>query len=345
MYPIVQNIFLLQTGGTIGSAIDGHCIDIDPTKGDVLIQTYQKSPSHLVNFEVSRPFTILSENAVPSHWAEIIDVLKNVDFSQYKGIIITHGSDTLPYTAAALSYFFNASPIPIVLVCANYPLGHPKSNGLSNFSGAIDFILNAEIPGIFAIYKNSDGKTQIHLGSRLLEADWIHDDFQSFGGKPFVISDRHCLNHGQSKLSPSIEALKNRSFDTIWGNTPNFKRTILGLRAYPGLDYRYIDLKNDPPAAILHALYHCGSGNASSSEGFSLADFIANHPETDHYLISYKNTESALYATCLKLIENGGIPLENISFEAAITKLYFAYNQSVLSPEIYMKKERFFEFL
>ena len=88
MYPTIQNIFLLQTGGTIGSAIHDGCIDVDPEKGDALIQTYLKSASRLLDFEVSRPFTILSENLVPAHWSQIIDALKTVDFDRYKGCLL-----------------------------------------------------------------------------------------------------------------------------------------------------------------------------------------------------------------------------------------------------------------
>lgn len=345
MYPIIQNIFLLQTGGTIGSAIHNGCIDIDPEKGDALIQTYLKNASRLVDFEVSRPFTILSENLVPHHWSQIINALKTVDFDRYKGIIVTHGSDTLPYTAAALSYFFNTTPIPIVLVCSNHPLGHPESNALPNFSGAVDFILNTGLPGIFTVYENKDGKTQIHLGTRLLEADWVNDNFLSFGGRPFAINDRHCLSHGNARLSPSMDDLKNRPHHTGWAATPVFNQKVLALRAYPGMDYRYIDLGGTPPAAVLHALYHSATGNTQGPDGASLADFIASHPESDHYLISFKNAQGDLYATGHDLIGQGGIPLENISFEAAVTKLYFAYNQKETDPADYMRAERFFEFV
>lgn len=345
MYPIVQNIFLLQTGGTIGSAVHDGCIDVDPEKGDVLIQSYQKIASRQVAFEVSRPFTILSENLVPAHWSQIIDTLKTVDFSQYKGIIVTHGSDTLPYTAAALGYFFSATPIPIVLVCSNHPLGHPQSNALPNFSGAVDFILNAGLPGVFAVYQNRDGRTQIHLGTRLLEADWINDNFESFGGHPFMMSDRHCLSHGNAKLSPSADALKAHYHAIDWEDTPEFSEKVLALRAYPGMDYSYIDFGDTPPAAVLHALYHSATGNSQGPDGASLADFIESHPATDHYLISFKNAAGDLYATGHDLIGRGGIALENISFEAAVTKLYFAYNQQKTNPVDYMRTERFFEFV
>lgn len=345
MYPITQNIFLLQTGGTIGSTLKDGCIDVDPSKGDALVQAYQKVASRLVAFDVHRPFTILSENLEPSHWSQIIDVLKAVDFSRYKGIIVTHGSDTLPYTAAALSNFFASTPIPIVLVCSNHPLGHPDSNALSNFGSAVDFILNAELPGVFAVYENKDGKTKIHLGSRLLEADWVLDNFESFGGHPFSVKDRHCLSHGSAKLIPSIDSLKKHSHNTNWDETPIFKRKILALRAYPGLDYSHICLDENPPAALLHSLYHSATGNTSGSKGTSLVDFIKSTPDIPHYLISFKNASGDLYATGHDLLKAGAIPLENISFEAAVTKLYFAYNQSKINPTDYMKKIHFFESL
>ena len=62
-------------------------------------------------------------------------------------------------------------------------------------------------------------------------------------------------------------------------------------------------------------------------------------------LISFKNAQGDLYATGHDLISQGGIPLENISFEAAVTKLYFAYNQKETDPADYMRAERFFEFV
>lgn len=345
MYPITHPLFLLQTGGTIGSAINDGCIDVDPEKGDVLIDTYQKMTAHKVDFTVSRPFTILSENLVPDHWRRIIEVLKTIDFNDYEGIIITHGSDTLSYTAAALSYFFTKSPIPIILVCANHPLGHPDSNGLTNFSAAVDFILNAHTPGVFIVYENKDGRMKIHLGTRTLEADWILDNFESFGERPYAIKDRHCLSHGSAKLSPKTEDLKNRELNTDWGPTPVFEKDILALKTYPGMNYNYIRFDDRVPAAVLHLLYHSASGNYAGPDGSSLAHFIQSHPETDHYLISYKDISGDLYASCHALIEAGGIPLENICFEAAVTKLYFAYNQAEQSPKDYMNTPLFFEFL
>jgi L-asparaginase len=92
-------------------------------------------------------------------------------------------------------------------------------------------------------------------------------------------------------------------------------------------------------------LYHCGSGNVLGTSGTSLKAFIQNNPHLDHYMISYKDINGDLYASCHELIQAGAIPLQNISFEASVTKLFMAYNQFEMAPQIYMQREFFHEFV
>lgn len=337
-------ILIILTGGTILSSIQEKCIDVDPSKGDDLLFLYQKNEETTVDFEIRRPYTILSENAEPEHWLRIIETIRLEDLSLYQGVIIAHGSDTLPYTASALSYGLDAIRIPMVLVAANYALGHPQSNALDNFTASVNFILNQQLPGIYAIYKNKDQHMNVHLGTRLLEADFIHDDFTSFGGLPLGVLDHRGLCCHPSPLNPTMLKLYNPELSLVpW--VSEFKHEVLGLRAYPGLNYQTIQLRNTPVKAVLHSLYHCGSGKVSGREAFSLLEFIRDNPQVDHYMLSYKDIHGDLYDSCHQLICAGGIPLENISFEAAITKLYFAYNQPEYSPKDYMHREFFYEFL
>ncbi|WP_414732460.1 asparaginase [Acetobacterium carbinolicum] len=336
-------ILLLLTGGTIGSAVNDHCINVDSSRGDDLLSYYREHHSRAVEFDVVRPFNILSENAEPKHWLKIIETLQSYRLSDYDGVIIAHGSDTLPYTAAALSYGLDGPLIPIVLVAANYAIGERGSNAIANFSAAVEFISNMKLPGFYVIYKNSDHVIYVHLATRLLEADWLKDDFTSFGG-PLGVFDHRGLCCVPTAKNPTMMKLYNPSPDDI-PVVKEFRNEVLALRAYPGLNYEVIDLQNRPIRAILHSLYHCGSGNVAGENGTSLLAFIKNNPHVDHYMISYKNIHGDLYASCQELIAAGGIPLENISFEAAVTKLNFAYNQQEFLPLNYMKREFFYEFL
>ncbi|MGV8906125.1 MAG: asparaginase [Acetobacterium sp.] len=336
-------ILLILTGGTIGSAVIDGCIDVQSSRGDDLLSLYKSQGNSVIDFEVSRPFNILSENAEPKHWLQILKALESFNFENYTGVIIAHGSDTLPYTGAALCYGVDSPSIPIVLVAANTALGEAFSNALINFSASVDFICNQQLPGFYAIFQNSDGKVYVHLASRLLEADWLKDDFTSFG-TPLGILDSRGLCSMPSSKNPSMLKLYNPCPDLV-PLVKDFNNEVLGLRAYPGLNYQCIDLKTKGIKAVLHSQYHTGSGNVSGNNGTSLLEFIIKNPQADHYMISYKNITGDLYASCCQLISAGAIPLENISFEAAITKLNFAYNQTELRPEEYIKREFFYEFL
>jgi len=77
---------------------------------------------------------------VPGVWQTLITAIEAQHPEHYDGIIITHGTDTLAYTAAALSFYFNAIKIPILLVSSDYPLDDSKANGLDNFMCAVEFI-------------------------------------------------------------------------------------------------------------------------------------------------------------------------------------------------------------
>lgn len=336
-------ILLLLTGGTIGSAVNNGCIDVDSRRGDDLLSLYKEQNNCETEFEVVRPYDILSENAEPKHWLQIIKTLQSYRLSDYDGVIIAHGSDTLPYTSAALAYGLDSPPIPLVLVAANYAIGEPNSNAITNFSAAVEFINNMKLPGFYVLYENSDHIIYVHLATRLQEADWLKDDFTSFGD-PLGVFDQRGLCCVPSPKNPTMIKLYNPSLDDV-PNVQEFRNEVLALRAYPGLNYAVIDLQKRPIRAVLHSLYHCGSGNIAGAEGTSLLAFIKNNPHVDHYMISYKNIHGDLYASCQELIAAGGIPLENISFEAALTKLTFAYNQQECLPLNYMKREFFYEFL
>ncbi len=118
------------TGGTIGSRISNKTIDVDERVGYLLIEEFKTNSTLDVEFETIHPLNILSENCTPQDWTKMIDALKGLNMDDFDGIIITHGTDTLPYTSAIVSFLFAHSNIPIILTASNYALDHPESNGI-----------------------------------------------------------------------------------------------------------------------------------------------------------------------------------------------------------------------
>lgn len=153
-----MKILCVMTGGTIGSAISDNLIDTSKNaEGEIgrLIRSYD------VEADIVSPYTILSENLSLSHVLALAACIKKNIRREHVGVLVTHGTDTLQYTAAGLFYLLEGLSIPVVLVSANYVLSDKRSNGVANLSGALEFLKTEHAPGVFIAYKNNvtpDGK-------------------------------------------------------------------------------------------------------------------------------------------------------------------------------------------
>lgn len=331
----MKKILVIFTGGTIGSREDNDkIIDIDESKSHYLLEVYQKSLSKRdVVFDTLNPYSILSENLVVDDWLTLKDTLQGVNFQNYEGIIITHGSDTLPFTSAAISYMFSNTPIPIVLTASNYPLDDNRSNGLRNFISCVDFILDEQLPGIFVLFENHVGDIIVHLGTRLIQAyayDFIFGnfDFESFDSINFGKMVEGRLIRNESLVNPTIEDLFKPK-DSIRLERVGFSPNILCITPEPGLNYNLYDFSKVKPHAVLHNLYHSSTACTRDTKNheYSLVEFVnyCHEHDVDVYIAPMISISLDQYLSSHILLEHGVIPLSNISTEAAIVKLMMAY--------------------
>ena len=152
----MKKILVVFTGGTIGSTAAEGTINTSSEAPFKLLQQFQQhyKNNRQIYFSTVQPLQILSENLAPCVWQMLITAIESQQHDQYDGIIVTHGTDTLAYTAAALSFYFNAIKIPMLLVSSDYPLDDTRANGLENFMCAVEFILQNIQAGIFVPYRN-----------------------------------------------------------------------------------------------------------------------------------------------------------------------------------------------
>lgn len=262
-----MKIMVIFTGGTIGSAVNDGFISPDNSQGYKLITEYEKistrsNTRQSVDLYTCMPYSLLSENLNGDYLNKLIECVKtNLDSEeQYDGIIITHGTDTLQYTAAAIDYVFADTNIPIVLVSSNYILDDARANGLSNFYFAIEFI-KKEISGVFVSYRNMSERLDIHYGSRLLPHMTCQDEIYSIGNRyfgSFLGTKMYTYRQKETNpepITPIYTFPQNISFSK---NCP-----ILYLKAMPGLIYPAIP---DGTTAILIDSYHSGTICTESSE-------------------------------------------------------------------------------
>jgi L-asparaginase len=314
-----KNILLVFTGGTIGSQLSGNTINTDGNAGFKLLQHFaEKYPKpNSVSFKTLQPLQILSENLHPSHWPQIIAAIEGEDLHQFDGIIVTHGTDSLAFSAAALSLYFNALSIPLLLVSSDLPLDNPQANGVANFLCAVEFIRQLYLAGVFVPYRNPGQVMQIHLGARLSSCLPLSSDFISLQSQAWMR-----FENGQFQSLQNL-AQSERSSIAL---KPDFSKRILLIRPYPGLDYSAYNL--DAVDAVLHDLYHSGTACASGALGkqYSLVEFIKRCARRGIkiYLAPALYSESA-YASTRELLDCGAEMIWNTSLEAAYAKLLLAY--------------------
>ncbi len=169
-------ILVVFTGGTIGSALESGAIRPAGEKARKLLLAHfaeerQKACEEYfgrrISFDTACPYEILSENLSGGHLEKLEECIREKGVENYEGIVVTTGTDTLAYSSAAMGYAFADLQIPVVMVSANYPLSDERSNGFSNFEGALLLILSGGHKGVFCSYDNGD-RHFIHYATRLL---------------------------------------------------------------------------------------------------------------------------------------------------------------------------------
>lgn len=300
-----MRILVVFTGGTIGSAVKDGYISPDSEKSYRLIEEYRKiSPYHLVysgiksddsasandktlHIATIEPYRILSENLNGDYINKLVHCLNeyvpsNSIFSSqehYDGIIVTHGTDTLQYSAAALGYYFADSKIPIVMVSSNYILDDERANGLDNFYYAVEFIMQHSGGGVFVSYRNGEDNQLIHRAARLLPHapydDLVYSVSNQFYGE-FVVDkfkynsdcidsatpyqNEHCISQPDTFSHEGTAIMRDVQLTDL--------SPVLYIKPLPGQIYPSIG-KN--VRAILLDSYHSGTICTSDPELF---DFI-----------------------------------------------------------------------
>lgn len=342
-----MRILVVLTGGTIGSTGSNNIINVEETPKVLVVEQYRQRHGGEIMFETVSPFNLLSENISLALWEELVRYLHTVDFSGYDGVILTHGSDTLSYTAAVLAMAFAHISVPLVLAAANYPLEDERSNGLQNLTAALEFIRQGmEEPehrkprGVFVSYANQQEYCDIYLGTRLLEADGYFDKFGGLGGVPYARVQDGQVQYLAHEVNPAREEVAKQR-PKLTGAGFALKHRVEVVRPYPGIDYRHMAIAENT-AAVLHMAYH--SGTACVKGDNSLLDLIALCKSRGIvlYLASLK-PGAGVYQSAAKALEQGAVPLYNISLESAYAKLLLAYNTPGRSPAELVGKCLFFE--
>lgn len=351
-----MNLHVIFTGGTIGSCLgENNLISTDKGSPYKLINLYKSKYANAatIDFKTSNPYTILSENLDGDHLTllihEVANVLKESDLD---GIIVTHGTDTLQYSAAILGYIFNDAKIPIILVSSDFILEDARANGIINFHYAIDFIKAKRGTGVFVSYCNKGGTPTIHRGTRLEPPVTLSADVESVKkyNYGFYINDLFTLNNEYKVANSNISSFTKLGLNPNEAVLTNECTGVLRIRPYVGMSYPDLDdiLENiaqdniineeqgdDVFSNVLEAIliesFHSGTIHVTKS----LEALVnrANKLNIPVFITGLSNSEKA-YETVEEYRKIGIIPLRESAVIAQYCKLWLASSNGLNIKEI-----------
>ena len=184
----MKRILVCMTGGTFGTRSVNNVMDVTVDAADAFKSKAERKYQGRITFVYIQPVMLLSENLTPEIWSTITQKINQTiaDNETFDGIIVTHGSDTAPYTASFLGHYYYNLPIPIVITASNAPIDAPNANGWNNFFASVDFICNARRTGTYFIYQTHQNRGDIFVfaSDEIREADVYSDEFSS--STPYV---------------------------------------------------------------------------------------------------------------------------------------------------------------
>ncbi len=244
------------TGGTISCSEQDGVLSPDSGNGGLLLRMARQAGLEAA-FETTQPYIVLSENLSAAHLMRLRDCIREQLTKGFDGIIVTHGTDTLPFAAAYLDLTLGGCGVPVVLVSANYPLRDARSNGLANFMAAADVIRAGE-SGVFVTYQNTgEAFVTVHRGSEVLPHLPYEDALFSLFQTPFGK-----VEHGVFRKDPRRTAGEAR---TVCNG--DLSGTVLLVRPYVGITYP--DVPRGTKAVLLEG-WHSGTLPTASE---ALRDF------------------------------------------------------------------------
>ena len=153
----MKKILLIGTGGTIASDVTANGLAPELTTEQLL--EHLPGVSEICDVDCVQLLNLDSTNIAPEHWLQMARCIRE-RYGRYDGFVLTHGTDTMAYTAAALSYLIQGSPKPIVLTGAQKPIGFDSTDSKINLLDALR-CASEDLPGVSIVFNN-----RVILGTR-----------------------------------------------------------------------------------------------------------------------------------------------------------------------------------
>lgn len=310
------SILIIYTGGTIGMVQDVETGALKPFDFD---NVYEQLPIlEKFNYQidsVSFDPLIDSSDMNPSHWIKLANIIKD-RYLDYDGFVILHGSDTMSYTASALSFILGNLGKPVIITGSQLPLGVLRTDGRENLISSIEIAAAKEddtpqVPEVAIYFEN-----KLYRGNRTYK--FHAENFNAFisGNYPILAESGVNLKFfSQHILKPKFKKLKlHTKLD------PN----VAILKLFPGISENVVDAILSTKGLRAVVLESFGSGNAPTQKWF--INRLKKAVDEGIIIVNITqcvagSVEMGKYETSVELNRIGIISGKDMTTSSAITKL------------------------
>jgi len=311
------SILIIYTGGTIGMVHDpvtGSLVPIDFRHISDHVPELRKFgyDLHSVSFDPVKD----SSNIDPGVWVKMAEIIEE-NYNDFDGFVVLHGTDTMAYTASALSFMLENLGKPVILTGSQLPIGLLRTDGRENLITAIEIAAAKgngfpAVPEVCIYFDN-----ELTRGNRTTKFSAEHfDAFNSPNYSPLAEVGLHLkynYNHIQYP-DPDKKLIVHKSFDT----------NVAILKLFPGINRKLVQaiINTEGLRGLIIETY--GSGNAPTYQWF--LDDLKHYIDNGGIILNVTqchggSVEMGLYETSRQMLAAGVVSGKDITSEASVTKL------------------------
>jgi glutamyl-tRNA(Gln) amidotransferase subunit D len=320
----LPKVVIISTGGTIASRVDYRTGGVRPalSANDLYSVVPELSKIAIIDAEIL--FSLFSENITAKHWSEIAKCVAGYIEKGIDGVVIAHGTDTMAYTSAALSFALQDLPVPVIIVGSQRSADRPSSDASTNLIGAVTAAAYAPFAEVVAAMHEtmSDKSIVFHRGTKVRKCHTSRrDTFQSINANPIARMENE-------KIQMLTENYHKRNSTRKMVMKPDFDEKVALIKFHPNLNPKIIDW------------YVTEGYRGIILEGTGLGH-VGNYCLASIRKAIEKNIIVAMASQCIwgridmnvydqgrDLLAMGVIPLEDMLAETALVKLMWIFGQT-----------------